>query len=251
MPDAVPRRGGFALWGNGSGSAKVELVFAGGTYGVRKRLVSADLVPLPEALPTLLAIDPNAVGPAGPAVRRSAGVWAAAAAAGVGLVARGRLLPTVGVGGVDVWRAGPLDPADLAWLHELASCFPPAAHALAVPGSRPMRIRAPESLIRALWDAIADTLVRTAAAPRTVASAAFAALEPTPVADLAEWLADTTGGLSEGARLGLRVEAVPASPGPTDLWDDEDTGCLERAGLDGAGLDGAGLDGAGLDGAGL
>ncbi len=223
VPDAAPRQGRFALWGTGSGSAKVELVFAGGTYGIRKRLVSADLVPVAEALRTLLAIDPNAAGPV-PAVRRSVGVWAAAAAAGVGLVARGRLLPTVGVDGVDAWRAGPLDPADLSWLRELAACFPPAAHALAVPGSRPMRIRSPESLIRELWDAIADTLVRTAAAPRAVASAAFAALEATPVADLAEWLADATGGLSAGAYLGLRVEPVPATPdlaGPHDDTGDD------------------------------
>jgi hypothetical protein len=38
-----------------------------------------------------------------------------------------------------------------------------------------MRVRSPESLIRGFWDAIADTLVRTAAAPRAVGSAAFAA----------------------------------------------------------------------------
>src|SRR5215472_6963471 len=142
-----------------------------------------------------------------------------AATAGVGLVARGRLLPTVGPEGVDAWRAGPLDPADLAWLRELAGCFPPATHALGVLGSRPMRIRSPESLVRALWDAIADTLVRTVAAPRTVGSPAFAALEPTGVPDLAEWLADTTDGLSAGARLGLRIEPVPV-PAPPDEWAD-------------------------------
>src|SRR5262249_18466277 len=132
-------------------------------------------------------------------------------------------LPTVGPEGVDAWRAGPLDPADLAWLRKLADCFPPAAHALGVPGSRPMRIRSPKSLIRALWDAIADTLVRTAAASRTVWSRAFAAPEPTAVPDLAEWLADTTDGLSAGARLGLRVEPVPVPTEP-DQWtgDEED-----------------------------
>jgi hypothetical protein len=151
----------LALWGTGTGTSKIELVFPGGTYGVRKRLVSATLLPVSEALPQLLAIGPYGAHPSGPEVRRSVGVWAAAATAGVGLVARGRLLPTVGPSGVDTWRAGPLDPADLAWLRELADCFPPAAHALGVPGSRPMRIRSPESLVRALWDAIADTLVRT------------------------------------------------------------------------------------------
>ena len=208
IPNEIPRRGVFALWGNGSGSAKLELVFPGGTYGIRKRLVSAEIIPLAEALPALLAIDPSH---AGLPMRRSARVWAAAVAAGVGLVARGRLLPTVGADDMDVWRAGPLDPADLSWLHELAAVFPPAAHALGVPGSRPMRLRSPEALVRELWDAIADTIARSPAAPRTTASPAFAAAEPTRVSDLAEWLADTREGLSAGARLGLRIETVAAS----------------------------------------
>jgi len=140
-------------------------------------------------------------------------------AAGVGLVARGRLLPTVGADDMDVWRAGPLDPADLSWLHELAGVFPPAAHALGVPGSRPMRLRSPDALVRDLWDAIADTIARSPAAPRTTASPAFAAAEPTRVSDLTEWLADTREGLSAGARLGLRIETVAASP--IDTADEE------------------------------
>ena len=117
-----------------------------------------------------------------------------------------------------------MDPADLAWLAELAAAFPAAAHALAVPGSRPMRLRSPESLIRAFWDAIADTLVRSAAAPRTVRSPAFAGVDPTPVADLAEWLADTSDGLAAGARLGLRIEAAPPAPQLAGQWEDGDAG---------------------------
>ena len=224
VPDVIPRRGVFAFWGTGSGRDKVELVFAGGRYGIRKRLVSADLVPVADALPMLLAVDPEATSWPDAPVPRSVRVWAAAATAGVGLVARGRLLPTVTADDADAWRAGPLDSADLAWLAELAVAFPAEAHALAVPGSRPMRLRSPEALIRAFWDAIADTLVRSAAAPHTVRSPAFAAVEPTPVADLAEWLADTTDGLSAGARLGLRIEAVPSSPQFADEWEDEDAG---------------------------
>src|SRR5229473_3527616 len=228
VPGEIPRRGVFALWGKGSGSAKLELVFPGGTYGIRKRLVSADLIPLAEALPALLAVDPDEQ--AGRPMRRSARVWAAAAAAGVGLVARGRLLPTVGADGTDVWRAGPLDPADLSWMRQLSAAFPPTAHALAVPGSRPMRLRSPEALIRDLWDAIADLLARSPAAPRTTASPAFAAADPTPVGDLAEWLADTTDGLAAGARLGLRIEAVPSSA--IDVADQEDE--EDEAGPDGS-----------------
>jgi superfamily II DNA or RNA helicase len=229
VPGEIPRRGVFAHWGRGSGSAKLELVFPRGRDGIRKRLVSADLIPLAEALPALLAVDPDER--AGRPMRRSARVWAAAAAAGVGLVARGRLLPTVGADDADVWRAGPLDPSDLSWLHELAGIFPPTAHALAIPGSRPMRLRSPEALIRELWDAIADLIARSPAAPQTTASTAFAAAEPTRVGDLAEWLADTTDGLAAGARLGLRIESVPVPPA---AWDDENVGDEE----DGAGGDG-------------
>ena len=210
LPNEIPRRGMFACWGKGPGNpvpgnARVELVFPGGTYGIRKRMVSAELIPVAEALPLLLSTEDA------PRMRRSVQVWAAAAAAGVGLIARGRLLPTVGPGDMDVWRAGPLDPSDLSWLRELAAAFPPAAHALAIPGSRPMRLRSPEALVRDLWDAIADTIARSPAAARTTASTAFAATEPTGVSDLADWLADTTDGLSAGARLSLRIEAVPAA----------------------------------------
>ena len=230
VPGEIPRRGVFALWGKGSGSAKLELVFPGGTYGIRKRLMSAEFIPLAEALPVLLGVDPGEQ--AGRPMRRSVRVWAAAAAAGVGLVARGRLLPTVGAGDADVWRAGPLDPADLSWLRELAAVFPPTAHALAVPGSRPMRLRSPEALIRDLWDAIADLIARSPAAPRTTASPAFAAAEPTRVSDLAEWLADASDGLSAGARLGLRIEAV-ATPlmadGEEGLFADDDEDDCPRA----------------------
>ena len=226
VPSAIPRQGVFARWGSGSGSARLELVFPRGTHDLRKRLVSADLIPLGEALPALLAIDP--VGHGGPPVRRSVRVWAAAAAAGVSLVARGRLLPTVGPDGTDVWRAGPLDPADLSWLRELAAAFPTAAHPLAIPGSRPMRLRSPDALIRDLWDAIADVIARSPAAPRTTSSQAFAAAEPTQVSDLAEWLADTSDGLSAGARLGLRIQAAPAPP-MTDDEDEDDPVALEAA----------------------
>jgi hypothetical protein len=227
VPSAIPRQGVFARWGSGSGSGKLELVFPRGTHDLRKRLVSADLIPLGEALPALLAIDPGGHG--GQPMRRSVRVWAAAAAAGVSLVARGRLLPTVGPDDTDVWRVGPLDPADLSWLRELAAAFPAAAHPLAIPGSRPMRLRSPHALIRDLWDAIADMIARSPAAPRTTSSQAFAAAEPTQVSDLAEWLADTSDGLSAGARLGLRIQAVPALPMTDDDEDEGDPVALETA----------------------
>jgi len=237
VPDQVPRQGRFALWGTGQGSDEVALVLPGGASGVRRRRVRARLLTVAEALPLLMTIHPAAgasgargdPGMAPEEVSRSVAAWAVAASAGVGLVARGRLLPTVGPGGADVWRAGPLDPADLAWLQELGCAFPAVAHALPMDGSRPLRVHSPQWLVRACWDAIADTLVRTAAAPRTVASSAFAAADVTRVDDLAGWLADVTGGLAAGARLGVRIEAVDMDP----AMDAGDAGGLAGAGAPG------------------
>ena len=148
-------------------------------------------------------------------VRRSVSVWSAAATAGVGLVARGRLLPTVGRGrrGRLAGRAAGSGRSRLAAL-SLAAAFPAAAHALAVPGSRPMRLRSPESLIRDCGTRSRTRWSARPPRPARTASPAFAAAEPTPVGDLAEWLADTTDGLAAGARLGLRIEAVPRRRAP-------------------------------------
>src|ERR1019366_4442348 len=142
--------------------------------------------------------------------------------AGVGLVARGRLLPAISANGFDAWRVGPLDPADERWLPSLAAVFPPEAHALPIPGVRPLRVRSPESLVRECWDAIADALVRSPAASMTSRSRAFAGQRPVRVESLRDWLATATQGLREGARPGLRLvpprEADPpgqdAEPGP-------------------------------------
>jgi superfamily II DNA or RNA helicase len=242
VPSEVPRDGVLALWGPGAGPDQLELVFAGGTYGVRKRVVSATLLPVPDALGRLLAVLPEAGGIGGGPARSpgpasdSLSVWASAAVAGIGLVARGRLQPTITAGGHDAWRVGPLDPQDADWLRQLARSFPPSAHALGIPGSRPMRVRSPEWLVRDFWDAIADTLVRSAAAPRAVTTRPFAAAEPADVRDMAEWLAVSAELPSAGARLGLRVEQVAAENGDEDGLDGEADGLDDEAdGLDDGG----------------
>ena len=208
IPDEVPRRGQLALWGDGDDDV-LELVFACSWHGVRKRTVRAGFLTVDQALPVLLTA-PSAGPDLGGRRRRSFEVWSAAAIAGVGLVARGRLTPTVTVSGLDAWRIGPLDEADLRWLDQLADSFPAAAHALPIPGSRPMRVHSPQWLVRQFWDAIADTLVRTGAAARTVGAPAFATIEPNPVPHLTGWLPSTVDLPRAGARLGLRIEAVPA-----------------------------------------
>jgi hypothetical protein len=165
VPGDPPRAGGFAVWGDGHASDDIELVLPAGR-GVRRRRVRGRLLPLVTALPALLTASADEVGSA-------LAAWSAAAAAGVGLVARGRLLPAASAGGYDAWRVGPLDAPDLEWLGRIAAAMPPQAHALPVDGSRPIRVRSPEALIRELWDAIADTLLAGGVAVR-------ATVQPTP-----------------------------------------------------------------------
>ena len=171
LPADPPRAGVLAVYGEGPD--EIELALPAGRT-VRRTRIATRLVPLAEALPALLAVPVARADPA--QVHPVLAAWATAATAGVGLVARGRLLPTASPGGYDAWRVGPLDPADAAWLAELAAAFPPDAHALPVPDASPLRIWSPERRIRALWDAIANVTVRTAVAARCIAAPAFAAL---------------------------------------------------------------------------
>jgi hypothetical protein len=198
LPGDPPRAGGFAVWGDGQGPDEIELVLPAGR-SVRRRRVRARLLPLATALPALLAAPANELA-------STLAAWSAAAAAGVGLVARGRLLPAASPAGYAAWRVGPLDAPDLELLRRIAAAMPPQAHALPVDRGRPLRLRSPEALIHALWDAIADTLVRTPAAVHACGASAFSAAAPVRVDELADWLADTDRGLDAGVRVRLRIE---------------------------------------------
>ncbi len=201
VPADPPRVGALAVWGDGQGSDELDLVLPAGR-GTRRRRVRGRLLPVASALPALLA-------PAAGDASASVAAWSAAAAAGVGLVARGRLLPAASPDGYGAWRVGPLDAADLDWLRRIAAAMPPQGHALPVDARRPLRLRSPEGLVRELWDAIADTLVRTPAAIHATRARAFAAAEPVAVGELAGWLAETDRGLDAGAQVQLRIE-LPA-----------------------------------------
>jgi superfamily II DNA or RNA helicase len=198
VPADPPRAGALAVWGDGQGPDELDLVLPAGGRA-RRRRVRGRLLPVAAALPALLA-------PAAGGASASVAAWSAAAAAGVGLVARGRLLPAASPAGYGAWRVGPLDAADLDWLRRIAAAMPPQGHALPVDRRRPLRLRSPEGLVRELWDAIADTLVRTPAAVHATGARAFAAAEPVPVGELAGWLAETDRGLDAGAQAQLRIE---------------------------------------------
>jgi superfamily II DNA or RNA helicase len=201
VPADPPRAGALAVWGDGQGPDELDLVVPAGR-GTRRRRVRGRLLPLASALPALLA-------PAAGGASASVAAWSAAAASGVGLVARGRLLPAASPDGYGAWRVGPLDAADLDWLRRIAAAMPPQGHALPVDARRPLRLHSPEGLVRELWDAVADTLVRTPAAGHATAARAFAAAEPVRVDELAGWLAETDRGLDAGAQVQLRIELPP------------------------------------------
>ncbi|HWD04955.1 MAG TPA: DEAD/DEAH box helicase [Amycolatopsis sp.] len=200
LPSDPPREGVLALWGDDvAGDTAIELVLPGGGKFARTK-VSARLVPLARAIPRLLVVPDDA----SPAVA----AWSAAINAGVNLVARGRLRPALTPGGLASWRVGPLDAADEELLRDLAAALPPEAHALPLSGVKRIRLHSPESLVRALWDAAADVLVRSPAASVGAGDRAFAAAEPTPIGpDGAAWLTELDARGPRGAQLILRVEA--------------------------------------------
>ncbi|MGH3887253.1 MAG: hypothetical protein ACRDSZ_11925, partial [Pseudonocardiaceae bacterium] len=83
LPADPPREGRLALYGEGPD--EIELAVPAGRT-IRRKTVPARLVGIGEALPELLALPTEGTDPA-------LAAWAAAAMAGVGLIARGRLLP--------------------------------------------------------------------------------------------------------------------------------------------------------------
>jgi superfamily II DNA or RNA helicase len=219
VPGDVPRLGRFAVLAapgrDPSYDYYIDVLTPVGS-GVRRTKRPARFLSVTEALPALLKADLAKSNP-------STAAWAIATRAGLGLIARGRVLPTKTTTGYDGWRVAPLDEADERYLARLAQAFPPEAHALPVNGQRPMRVADPETLIRQWWDALADTLVRTPAAATIAGHDAFASTqEPTDVTTitgLAHWLTDA-GGRAEAARLSLRVE-LP------DTVDDPATATIE------------------------
>ncbi|MGH3931062.1 MAG: ATP-dependent helicase, partial [Pseudonocardiaceae bacterium] len=106
LPADPPREGRLALYGEGPD--EIELALPAGS-DIRRTTVPARLIPIGDVLPELLALPSDGTDPA-------LAAWGSAATAGVGLVARGRLLPTATPAGYGGWRVGPLDPADAQWL---------------------------------------------------------------------------------------------------------------------------------------
>src|SRR5215218_3513138 len=188
VPADPPRAGRLALYGDLAAAGEiadgtVELVLPKGSQ-VRRTTVPARLLSIGQVLDRLTEPSDGSA---------SWEAWRAAALAGMGLIARGRLVPDRSPGGYGAWRVAPLDPLDRGWLRNLGAAMSPYAHALPIEGTRPTRLVDPEQLVRAFWDALADTLVRTPAAAVAVRASAtsFAEIEPVELTGPTAWLDET------------------------------------------------------------
>ncbi|MFA3840257.1 DEAD/DEAH box helicase [Streptomyces aureus] len=184
-----------------------------GDTGAERESVPAVLLPVRAALPVLTRA--RATAQAHP----TAVFWGAATVLALQFAARGLLLPGLTPTDHDAWRAGPLRAEDLERVGELAAAMPPEAHATPLDGPGPLRLPAPEALLRAFLDAVADTLPRSPAASLAAGARPFAAPEPQQVPEHRAWAADVSAGHDAGVRISLRVE-VPgldrAAPGTED-----------------------------------
>lgn len=176
--------------------------------GVRRAGVPAVALPVGEALPLLARARRD------PAAHPATACWGAAALHALRLVARGRLLPGITAQGHDAWRAGPLDPDDIAHLRAVAAALPYEGHAVPLPGKGPLRLPEPEALMRSFLDAVADTLPRTPAAPYT-SGMPFAAAGPQRLPGARDWAAEVAAGMDAGVRISLRLDLSAY-----DLFDD-------------------------------
>ncbi|MCT9076571.1 DEAD/DEAH box helicase [Streptomyces fulvoviolaceus] len=204
LPAPLPREGRIAFWDPEGGPlpatehTELTVVRRHGA-GVRRRTTPALTLPLGEALPLLVRARRD------PAAHPATACWGAAALHALGLTARGRLLPGLTATGHDAWRAGPLDPDDIAYLRAVAAALPHEGHAVPLPGPGPLRLPEPEALMRSFLDAVADTLPRTPAAPYT-SGKPFAAREPQRLPHAHDWAAEVAAGMDAGVRISLRLD---------------------------------------------
>ncbi|WP_030253681.1 DEAD/DEAH box helicase [Streptomyces violens] len=198
LPEGEPLPDGFDA---GTVSAERLTVALPSDEGqVVTREVPALFLPVAAALPVLTRA--RASRSAHPA----AAFWGAASVIALHLVARGRLLPGLSAEEHDAWRCGPLEEDDSARIRELAAAMPPYAHATLLPGTCPVRLPAPERLLRSFLDAVADGLPRSPAAVTAIGSPAYAAEAPQHIPEQRAWAADVAAGHDAGVRLSLRIE---------------------------------------------
>ncbi|MCD9873368.1 DEAD/DEAH box helicase [Streptomyces guryensis] len=203
LPAPLPRDGRIAFWDPEGGAltagdTELTVVRRHGA-GVRRRTAPALSLPVGSALPHLVRARRD------PAAHPATVCWGAAALHALRLIARGRLLPGLTATGHDAWRAGPLDPDDIAHIRSVAAALPYEGHAVPLPGPGPLRLPEPEALMRSFLDAVADTLPRTPAAPHA-SGRPFADRRPQRLPEAQDWAAEVAAGMDAGVRISLRLD---------------------------------------------
>ncbi|MFI5820787.1 SNF2-related protein [Streptomyces rishiriensis] len=207
LPAPLPREGRVAFWDPADAplpvaadAERTELtVVRRHGSSIRRKQAPALSLPLDKALPLLVRARRD------PAAHPATACWGAAALHALRLTARGRLLPGLTPTGHDAWRAGPLDPEDVAHLRAVAAALPAEGHAVPLPGAGALRLPQPEALMRSFLDAVADTLPRTPAAPHACGRP-FADRRPQRLPDAHDWAAEVAAGMDAGVRISLRLD---------------------------------------------
>ncbi|KOG37386.1 DEAD/DEAH box helicase [Streptomyces decoyicus] len=192
--------GADGAWGGAGAMERLEVALPEEDGGVSLCEVPALVLTVAEAVPVLTRAR------AARGTHPAAAFWGAAAVLALQLAARGRLLPGVSPAGYDAWRLGPLDPADVGRLRDLAAAMPPYAHAVPLPDSDPLALPDPEGQVRAFLDAVADGLPRS---PGAALVTGAPALPPAPqhIPEQRAWATEVAAGHDAGVRISLRVEA--------------------------------------------
>ncbi|MFI1031028.1 DEAD/DEAH box helicase [Streptomyces sp. NPDC020951] len=226
LPAPLPREGRVAFWDPADGTlpdttdaepTELTVVRRHGS-SIRRRQAPALSLPLDKALPLLVRARRD------PAAHPATACWGAAALHALRLTARGRLLPGLTPTGHDAWRAGPLDPEDIAHLRAVAAALPHEGHAVPLPGPGPLLLPRPEALMRSFLDAVADTMPRTPAAPHACGKP-FADRRPQRLPGAHDWAAEVAAGMDAGVRISLRLDL-----NAYDLFDDDGGGRGRSAG---------------------
>ncbi|WP_415953881.1 DEAD/DEAH box helicase [Streptomyces sp. KLOTTS4A1] len=206
LPAPLPREGRMAFWSPDDTPLPAETGRGTDLAVVRRRgavirtvEVPALTLDVPEALPALLHAR------TAPGAHPAAACWGAAAHFALHLIARGRLLPGLTVDDLDAWRAGPLEAEDIRHLRALAAALPYEGHVSPLPAAKPLGLPAPEAVIRAFLDAVADSLPRTPAAAHAL-GAPFAARAPQRLPAARDWAAEAAAGMDTGVRISLRLD---------------------------------------------
>ncbi|NLU68733.1 DEAD/DEAH box helicase [Streptomyces sp. HNM0574] len=231
LPGDPPRTARIAFWHThgtpplpgGADFVTLTVALPDVSGDIRAREVPALSLPVRDALPVLTRARARTAGRSGDDTEpasSSAEFWGAATLLALHLAARGRLLPGLSPSGHDAWRLGPLDAEDHERIGLLVAAMPPHAHATPLAeGAETLRLPAPDHLLRAFLDSVADTLPRTPAAPLAAGCDAFTAEAPQHVPHLRDWTAEVAAGHDAGVRLSLRVEitGLPDGGGTEDV----------------------------------